>query len=533
MNIHPIEIDRNISNPRKAHASILAKYSKSSESPLKDSQIIDGFLEILNDSQKEIYNSMLEHVRNFFIVPEQKFAEHQIITIDANPGTGKSFLISCFIQSLNINPLYLIYSHNLLALMKAHRIDAQTISKFLISLTGANFYKSKYLFSGEILKILDNLCKMLKADLIPNKIIILDEYSVTSPWLLAFLIIHAVKYKKLLIFLGDKYQQKSLQCHSSLKFSNDILLNHFSKMFGLCKNMRQKDPIFQRKIDLIKHWIINDRKLEANHKKQLSQIFRDKFMLEDDFTLPFLTTYHKNIKERLIDLCKSIPHQKSFYESRNGKRMPENSKFLNYLPLIPNQRYIYMKNNVKILVVLKQWNKNQIIIKTESGQLLLIKKQPCNSKNTLSAKLELVKNYWQFPIHLPFFTYHSVQGLTLNFNSIDIDLKKAKSLNGIYVAFSRVMDENQIHKIYIEESFLEENDCNPAPGNIMGDKDLNIVWDKNEKSTIEDFNQKHFNGCFLILLTEFILNNLSTINFENGAQKILDQYDFLRQKDCA
>lgn len=374
----------------------------------------------------------------------------RLFTIDAGPGTGKSYLVNMFIKALAHEPRYLVYSHNLLQLVKPLDLKASTTCSFLCSQLGVSFLKVKHMFQGDLDKIIRNVQQCIDEYNIKEAVVILDEYSVVSPWFLVTLLVYCAKNNKVLLLVGDSFQQRSLSCHSALRDTNLALLSACSTVLTLEENVRQRtDPQLQAHIQELKTWV-SPSSLTVAHGQRLAAMFQSQLDTPDDYTLPFLSQFHSRIKARTELLCANHSHIKSYHVvKKDGTHLPPSTKFVNYLPLILNQEYIYWHQSCKQRVRLTKITPTSVYVKTVDGCSLTLTKVLFNTTNTHALHLEYVNGCVQYPLSLPFFTFHSVQGLTIDYPLVDIDAN-TRSSNSLYVGFSRLQRTSQLHKVYLD-----------------------------------------------------------------------------------
>lgn len=467
MNVYPNEICRDIETPRNIDVgSLLLYYDKTSsfENGLfRDSQFLEAIKKPLKHDQVKVFDTLVNEIGK----------GHLLFTLDAGPGTGKSFLVNSFVQALTCDPCYIVYSHNLLQLIKPLDMIASTTASFLCNQLKWSYFKTMYMFQGPNEKVIENVKHCIATYQVDQPIIILDEYSVVSPWFLVTLLVYCYRTRKVLLLVGDSYQQKSLECHASLRSTNLTLLKECSIYLTLTQNLRQQnDPILQSQIETIKTWV--GPSLSIEHGKLLAQMFESKLNVPDDFSLPFLSQFHTRIKARTEELCKLVHHEQSFFVTPTGVHLPPHRKFLNFIPLIIGQEYIYMNQGCKQRVFLEAIYDETILVRTVENLKLILTKILCNSKNTQTQLLEHAKGHYQYPISLPFFTFHSVQGLTIDYPSIDLDVN-TRSSNSLYVGFSRLQRSDQLHKIYLDLSLWSSKKTNTTNTHTPNDYPLITV----------------------------------------------------------
>lgn len=438
-----------------------------------------------------ILNSLSEEQKVIFLNLHSLFknsdSNGSISCIDASPGTGKTFIISALVLTYFKDSVYIVYTNKLANQMKKiNKVTSITCCKFLMDILDINYYKSKSLWSctkddkvltlnekcEEIIQMVDEIPKYI----VDHKLYILDEDSVVSPWFIFFLFCFSRKFKVHILFIGDRYQQTSINKTIHHSASNYSLIKTLSKenTFFLKHRIRQtKDVEFQHILEEINSIFI-DSKLEKecpmtfDIKYKIFTLLRPHFFKKEKFTTTFMSQYHANIKDRLVRYeaylnKNNIQYSKSYLtiKDKNGEfienKLPNDGKFLPYLILIEGEKYIYSESeHVQYYVILKSINKDSLILHNEDKKQVLkihrkiIDAKLFNEEFIAWVKTKTSKTLYQFPIKHKTSTYHAAQGLTIKTDVLDLDLDTS-SLNSFYVGLTRVKNQSQINKIHTKD----------------------------------------------------------------------------------
>lgn len=430
-----------------------------------------------------VYDSLNKEQQNAFISVHKLLssAGNGILTLDAAPGTGKTFLLACIGITVAGNVQYVVYSNNLESLMTPIRgIQSMTCCKHLIQLTGKSYVKIKFMFFEKDLTLIEKLWEIVdvaRSSKIDDglDLLIVDEYTVLHPWHIIFLYTLTIFNNFNILFVGNKDQQKSIGRTRNHSKNNYTLLEILSdKIMTLHTPMRQKDALFIEKLTTFKEYItpinsMDDPPLYFDIKLLLFELFTSNFLRSEDYSATFVAFYHAMIRDRIE---RTIDHLKikkanflcSWYTIiRDGKiyecKINSTSKFPMYLLLVKGYRYFYTdKNNLKHLVELLDYDtdtvtiglkKRRIIIKRESiKSSFMIEEVINNVKNELKLflKTDILPTIYQFPLQYNSLTFYSAQGLTLDVDKIDINLD-SQTINSIYVGLTRIKRLNQLNAI--------------------------------------------------------------------------------------
>uniref|UniRef100_A0AAU8GC51 Helicase 2 n=1 Tax=Faxonius propinquus nudivirus TaxID=3139431 RepID=A0AAU8GC51_9VIRU len=438
----------------------------------------------LNLEQKEVFVSIHKNLNN---------SNGSISCIDASPGTGKTFLVGALALTYNKPIKYLVYTNKLanqLALI--HNLDTETCCKFLMSILNKNYYEVVHLWSlykdniqltfVEKYKDIINLVLDINIFQIQEySLYILDEDSVVSPWLIFFLFCLHKQYSIHLLFIGDRFQQNSINKTSYHNANNFELIQSMidaDKIYFLNKRIRQQEDVsFAELLNEVTKILKNaktnnDLSMSFDIKYNLFKLFRNNFFINEDFNNMYISQYHRRLKERLLRYEKylintKISYDKAFisikknkiYEPINNNIQSKISKFLSYIYLVKNSEYIYKKDkNIHFPVIFLDFYdhlKSKLIVqKKDTNKVFLISR--INISTFIHDEhLYLLKKYskqqhlYQFPLCHKINTYHAIQGLTI-YDKLELDFDTS-SLNSFYVGITRILTKEQLGKISSKE----------------------------------------------------------------------------------
>lgn len=283
----------------------------------------------LNGEQQLVYDRLFEACRDGLAM-----------CLDANPGTGKTFLISALAQVLSPkwSTQYIVYTKNLsLDLADVKCLNTMTCCKFLMRTLQIPFSTACNLWNLKLDKFCDDLdensfitntyilfwvVRTIWSHLQRSvcKFLIIDEYTVLSPWFIVALLLVAKLYNFPILFIGDQFQQNSMNKSVHHQFNNYLLLRRLlppAQLLTMSISMRQSaDMQFQLKIAQITNMLQqlsrgNDLRLSYDLKYKIFELFIDKFLLLEDYSALYLAQYHRLIKQRLKRCADSLMPQAS------------------------------------------------------------------------------------------------------------------------------------------------------------------------------------------------------------------------------
>ncbi|UOT91825.1 Helicase 2 [Aratus pisonii nudivirus] len=404
--------------------------------------------------------------------------EGSISTIDAGPGTGKTFLTACILMSYRHKSTYMVYTNKLCEAMSSVSFEGVSLTccKFLMNLLDYKYTKVKHLWNVkqsdliEKCKEVENLAKSKKP---VNNLYILDENSVVSPFFIYYLYFLHKLYNIHLIFIGDRYQQNSINATRFHNKSNYEMLKLISNVYNLSINVRQNQD--QNFINMLNKFITyfqskNTSAVTFDVKYFFYNLLKDKFHVDEDFKNIYFAQYHVLLKLRLDryeEYLKknSIKYEKAYIYGRVAKGEPltplnsilDLRKFKPYLTLVIGSNYIYSPNNqIYEVVTLKEINENNLKVFCHSKKRnIFIRRLTLNASFTSEQLLfKLQESNFssckQFPLRELVSTYHAAQGLTISNSDIELNMD-CQYINSFYVGITRINKLDQLKKIHSED----------------------------------------------------------------------------------
>ncbi|QBB28674.1 helicase 2 [Homarus gammarus nudivirus] len=434
-------------------------------------------LSVLNNDQRQVVYYIFEILSCSFNI-SGALVDPQIILLDAPSGTGKSFLIDCLATCVRNTRIVVIAKTRTLlnSICNTQNVNTtpMTTCKFTMSQFGLDFESAIKVFNNcydsivDVENFINTTIKGRKAW--DFDLLIVDEYSMESPLLLAILLIIAKIERVNILILGDIKQQNTLTTSKFHKDNNYKLINtlpvHNHK---LNEQMRIKDKELNSIISGIKSFIgddtISNVKNSFRLKYYIFTMLQDKFfncgkLLEDIY----LTDTHNNIKNRIRRLAQYIKNRDIHYVFQRYEfidpatqeigvlALPDTDKYLPSLLLVEGCYYLYNKQ----IVMLKKIHHEHLEIELKSKTIQIVNKcvwtkskHECvddNYKWMVSHLPDEAMSILQFPIRPLCFTYYFVQGLTFDNTHIVVDLDSSLA-NSLYVGLSRVKSSMQISAI--------------------------------------------------------------------------------------
>ena len=399
------------------------------------------------------------------LTDEGRVGVANFVTIDAPPGSGKTHSLCALVNTIwtkyRIKTCFTVFSNTCVAPIRTRVPEAFTCCKFLMKSLSMSFDSIKILFD-EASTVEQMFCKIYKlafnCDVSSWDIIILDEYTTISPWLIVFLFFVGKIHKKMIIFAGDKNQQASVSKSQYLKGNNAQLLDLFAPSIELNAQYRITDPAY---LDFI-----NDLKLTINGCKnsklnfhQLYKMFchlRATFLTKAQVNI-FIAPYHTALRQRMTELGTGgtwVP----FVIQRTGEQvlLPEHEKFHSALLLKIGLPYLYCDGDkIRHVVTLVSVSGECVYVQFQ-GTVHTLRRVPLIpwvDEEHLWITSQVTGVVVQFPIRPMCVTYYAVQGLTLDTaHKIDLALDGA-TINAVYVGLSRVATAKQINSMKTKQLF--------------------------------------------------------------------------------
>ncbi|UHB41804.1 helicase 2 [Macrobrachium rosenbergii nudivirus] len=433
----------------------------------------------LNEEQKGVFDKIHEHL---------SVENGSISCIDANPGTGKTFLIACILMTYKYNASYIVYTNKLKECMDLIYFDGEssTCCKFLMNILSINYYKAKYFWNNKY-PTLDEKCQEIE-NVVQKikpvyKLYILDEYSVVSPFFIYFMFCMYKIHKVHIILVGDRHQLMSMNCSKFHNINNYHLIASISKIYNMQINVRQQnDNKFQLLLKNFMAFYKQTNKMNFAVKYFIYKELRSYFTATDNYDALYFAQYHVKLKKRLDNYEKYLITNKIHYvlaQLTTKKIIDKKSdvvfssalrKFNPYLILVRNKKYIYTPNNkVNYLVELLKINENNLEVKNlTNNRHMFISRVPINTNFMSEQLLDHVHEMnmgtlYQYPLRELISTYHAAQGLTITDAKIELDID-CQYINSFFVGLTRIRSLDQLVKIHSADllsfyytAFMDDN----------------------------------------------------------------------------
>ena len=438
---------------------------------------------LLKPNQRCVFDTLHQAISSSFDENDTingEFITVQPITvcIDSSPGTGKSFTIGALCITLTTSIVAIVYQRSLVSALKSiSGLDKiYTCCKFLMTEFKMSFESAKCMFQDEA-KLPEMLYKiyLLIASLKRQpQVVILDEYTVVSPWCLLLLIIGSKFRKFNLIITGDKDQHNAINKSKYHELNNYVIAKQLcDKFLQLDVQMRIEDDeynghILEYKGRMNSELLQKDVACNFDTIYDLFERFYQKFFAPEKLlNVVYMTQYHRNIKKHQLKMMEYLKGSREIYSCQPFKHgthrtqlvdiliAEESPKFNNFLLLIVNVNYLwYTSNNERVVVKLLAIDEDNVIVQVlKDGEKVLLHREVLTSSRCCMATehYEWLKSHvktpiWQFPLRGYQITYHSAQGLTLDTEILDLDLDVMHA-NSIYVGLSRVHSSDQIYRL--------------------------------------------------------------------------------------
>ncbi|XP_075153274.1 uncharacterized protein LOC142226910 [Haematobia irritans] len=454
----------------------------------------------LNNDQLYVYNHLIAELTPIkrSVVAKAGPSATKVILLDAPPGTGKSFLITTLLRNMKYKHRLIVYRNSLVDEYMHHEVKSQTIYRFLkdsykfYGVWGCNaLFNDGGSLETSMLKAYRNIMEMkIKSD-----VLLLDEYTVISPWLLLCLVHAAKRLGKHLIIAGDGDQMSSMQPSQYHQESNRSLAIALSDAsFSLQEQMRIKTKKFNQILAEMKMKLYQNMKTDMNidYMYFVYERFKNKFFVNNSNSSLYVTGHRENLKKIQEEIVEQWKKEKSqiHYEYFQFSRSDEDS-FDDYreyecsyddhwenedsaeecsdyeysyrgfedtidfkghhsdyptnLPLVVGKTYLYENC---YLVKLKAIKRKSLIVvncngKGETLQVHWRKLEDCGFNRDFVGWLKAESRAANsssvtcYPLRVPLATYHSIQGRTINHSRIVFDMDDINA-NVFYMGLSRL-----------------------------------------------------------------------------------------------
>jgi hypothetical protein len=418
----------------------------------------------------QIENKTQNQVVSFIqqIAVEQQGGFHCLL-LDSPPGTGKSTCIKKVqdaLQSLSLKTLVLVYSNNLRADFAKDNIDSCTCCKFVMTQCRLSFEQVVKEFFEEEETLDRTLYKFYREvftvdDAVHFDILVLDEYTTVSVWLIWFLFFFCKRQKKILLFCGDRNQQKSIQTSKLLNFNNfDVVSKLCEKSFCLTESFRIKDQVYLNKLDLFKTKFCGQGSMNLAAKYFLYEWLPHCFVTPQSETAIFLASYHSQILSRL----RQFDHFQLPYELNGAAVSLDHKASLGYIPcqlgwVYQVRDYDDKPDEVMFGVLENVDNDNLEFSVLGQSKKVVCHKRPISDVKSFNYIFkdcfpDTFQSVTQFDCKPAALTYHQIQGLTLP-ETVKLDLNiDAMNPNAVYVGLSRIRKVSQLNSFVSQDADL-------------------------------------------------------------------------------
>lgn len=445
-------------------------------------------VELLNEKQRRIYDYVVANPGT-------------TVTIQAGPGTGKTYTLKTIAFVMKMFSSVIIYKHDLLKRF-AHCSTRLTVAKLFMKMFSMNYpaYKAftvqigAHMSPQEFIYCLITLLNNAKLPPFRGGIVMLDEYTVIPKPLFIVLLMLLKRYRITTIISGDCNQLQSIQLAQNNGITSYEIAQLFSdKVFSLDVNQRCPDPKYNVLIKYISK-ISTSRKMDASGYALVAAIFMDKLASTSNFTDLHIAGTHRELT-RLVHMYvvnESIPVE--FYSIEKDKRgvkqlgilededeeqdaldvmdssvmLPngliqpsivtkyivdqEPKKFLPYLPLyIGGMYYIHtLTETSQGKLVAYNSEEQTVTMQRSNGEFTILGKQKCTLVVPEAHREAIMQKISGEIINFPIYpanvmTMHKCQGCTIEL-PLDINLADT-TYQGMYVAISRVTNPSGIRRI--------------------------------------------------------------------------------------
>ncbi|XP_076375475.1 na[+]-dependent inorganic phosphate cotransporter [Megalopta genalis] len=433
----------------------------------------------LSNIQMAVYHILHEII-------DQKVSK--IILIDAPSGTGKSHLLSSLAKCYDETTQYAVFRRDQASELSLKQISAYTYVSYNMRNFKLNYHEALMMFNVRGLANIDILYKLITyaskyvyiSDMV--KAIILDAYTIVSPFMLLLLYIVSLKHKITLIFAGNKLQLSSIstcsEFHNSNNFDlievfNDVTINE------LTANLRSDDKNFLEKVSCFRDMIASYKAKKTvpfhfNLRYFLYCLFRNKFdpRIQENFAALYMAPFHHTITQRLYRFMKNPGLNQFRVESfpmvpfNFDEKIQERYKFFPGLLLVKGFKYFYVTSaGVHHIVVLEEMifvaaTLAKLVIRYADGNRHTIEREELNYYQILPAyrtwleHMQFPENkpIYQFPLKPYTLTYHAVLGRTIS-DIVEFSTN-CSDASSIYVGLCSLPSESHIHKFHAAEDFL-------------------------------------------------------------------------------
>lgn len=437
--------------------------------------------EHLNVEQKVIYDYVMANPTD-------------IITIQAGPGCGKSFVLKTIAYNIkNYSKQVIIFKHDLLRSF-IHCGTMLTVAKFIMMTLNIGYFDYKALdrqismniTSNEFMLSIIALVKKSELKNVTCAILFMDEYTIISKPMLLVMLMVLEHHKVGTIICGDKNQLQNIHNSTHAILSSHTIAASFSaREFNLHINERCKDIEYNNFVSFFADFSSN-RKLDSYAYAILSAVFMKQLVQLPEYNTIHLASTHQELANLMHTMVCNKKYDTDFYRidqsriqdkphavlqntlatveylasARKNNSVPVPGKFLPYLPLVIGARYYVCKHSDYSQGVLIEYRRDEGIIKMllDNGTVkeysrmnatkVIFEEHTEYLLRSIDTGRNVFGSIYGFPIYpANFMSIHKCQGCTIR-GDLDLILNKT-TFQGLYVALSRVTSPTQIRRITI------------------------------------------------------------------------------------
>lgn len=437
-------------------------------------RIVYGFL---NEKQRKIFDEIHYWLnnRNSEATSDNTIA----MLLDAPSGTGKTWLLMSLLITMHRNDiLFLVYQRTLSQMAESiANITAYTCARSVMQFCDVSYNESEVYFHPRLL--LENFRKIILTQIdLPFKFIILDEYTVVSPWYLLLVYWVAKQNGACVLYCGDRLSLDSMHKSYFHDEGNCTIVEALAsnRMFLDLDQERIRDNQYEDKVNEFKDMLTgscNNLDMTTDMKHKLYQLFLSHFLQESDISATYVGQFHWDLYRRAREICwyyetMGIECYRSPYylsvvdangiTSWNQMQVTPNGKFLEFLPLIKGYVYYHINSEGRrCLVKYLERRENKVIVveDVKTGLRTELFLEQISLDYYVSQEYEYLKNCagnnglpYQYPLRLRLRTYHSIQGHSIqNEEKIELNIGVNVS-NCVYVGLSHVREESQLGRLH-------------------------------------------------------------------------------------
>jgi hypothetical protein len=313
----------------------------------------------LDHDLEEIKNQRQLHVREHLnadqgaVFDYVKQHPHDIVVLQAGPGTGKTFTMLTLANHLvetSISPNVVIYKRDL---VHVYRFSANgyTVAQFIMRMLKLSFLEYQQLeqqlsmsmsvkhFMNTIVGLIRRLIICPEYDDFRHPLLILDEYTVIPKPFLLIIMITLNRYRVGAVICGDKNQLQNIHnsSHAGQCSACDIVSTFSKKTFNLSRNERCSDKNYNEKVNFIGTFS-NDNLIDDWGFALVSAMFYENITKRIKISDTILARYHRSLTETLdlLVMENKVPTSEWYIEKSNMTSTAE----VNGLPMRDSGQFL-------------------------------------------------------------------------------------------------------------------------------------------------------------------------------------------------